>query len=203
MKRVLVSLITIAVACTIGQSQIKLGVRAGLSSASYSASDFTSTDYIVKKSSDASFGYHFGLFGQVKLLGFFVQPELLLTSIGNNYELKNVAANTSKSVSDRTYNLDIPIIFGYKFGPAKLEAGPVARINLANTTNYSDYKYNFNTASWAFQLGAGLQISRISVDLKYEFGLSKLGSGVSVGGVERKFEPRVSQFVLSVGYFFF
>lgn len=189
--------------CGLAQSQIKLGVRAGLSSSSYSASDFTSPDYVVKKSNDASFGYHFGLFGQVKLLGFFVQPELLLTSIGNSYELKDVSKNTSKSINDRTYNLDIPIIFGYKFGPAKLEAGPVARINLGNVSNNSDYKYNFNTASWAFQVGAGLQISRISVDLKYEFGLSKLGSGVNIGGVERKFEPRVSQFVLSIGYFFF
>jgi hypothetical protein len=188
-------------------SQLQFGVRAGLTSASYTSSDFVQgTNYIVKKSETAEYGYHFGVIGQLEILGFFFQPELLISSIGNSYSITGVVANAQTvTKTDRSYNLDFPLILGYKLGPAKFEIGPTGRIMLANTSelyDYTGYQSKFNTASWALQTGVGLELIGLTVDLKYEIGLSKYGKGIEIAGVTKNFDSRVSQWVLSVGYFF-
>jgi hypothetical protein len=207
MKKILMILMAYTLFSAVTFAGFDFGIRAGLSSASYKADDLTQgTDYVIKKSDNSEFGYHLGVIGQFELLGLLVQPELLLSTISNKYKISEAATPQNiVTKNDRTFNLDFPIILGYKIGPAKLEAGPVGRILIANFSqlkDYTGYENQFNRASWAFQAGAGLQLLGLTVDLKYEFGLSKLGSGIKVGGVERKFDSRVNQFVLSVGYFF-
>jgi len=202
MKKVFLISIILVMICGITQSQIKLGIRAGLSTASYTASDYNDVNYSIKKLGDAEYGYHFGLIGQVKLFGIFVQPELLLTSASNSYRLNDIYYKSETKINNKTYNLEFPIIFGYKIGLAKLEAGPVGSILLYNSSSNSSYNYNFNSATWAFQVGAGLELFKFTADLKYEFGLSNLGSGVTINGHEYPFAPKVSQLIFSIGYFF-
>jgi hypothetical protein len=204
MKKIIL-LIAVLLTYNLSYSQLQLGLRAGVSSASYNAGDFTDGEYMVEKSKDAQYGYHIGLFGQIKLLSLFVQPELLLSTISNKYDISNRAGDVNVSKIDRTFNLDIPIMVGYMMGPIKLQAGPTARILLFNKSqlkDYTGYETQLKRASWAAQAGVGLQLTKLTVDLKYEFGLSKLGSGIKVEGEEYKFDSRVNQFVLSLGYFF-
>ena len=95
---------------------------------------------------------------------------------------------------------------GYKFGPARIQAGPVASIIIDSKSALSDYdNYNeeFNGATWGYQVGVGLDIlKKVTLDVKYEGNLSKLGDGVTVLGQERSFDSRNSQFVFNVGIFF-
>jgi hypothetical protein len=188
-------------------SQFQFGVRAGLSSASYSASDFVKgVKYNVEKSKDSNFGFHFGVIGQVEVLGFFFQPELLLSSIGNTYKISDAGTGlNSVSKTDRSFNFDFPLILGYKLGPVKFELGPTGRIMLSNSSELSDYtgyESKFNTTTWGLQTGVGLELLGLTADLKYEIGLSKFSDGINIDGKPVNFDSRVSQWVLSVGYFF-
>jgi hypothetical protein len=206
MKKLILIIVAVA-GCTVTFGQFKLGVRAGVSSASYKADDFTQGgNYIIQKASTADFGFHLGLIGQVGLGPIVLQPELLLSTIGNKYKITD-ATNQAVSVTknDRSYNIDFPLIVGYKISILKLEAGPTGRFLLGKTSqlkDYTGYETKFNSATWAFQTGVGVDLLGITADLKYEFPLSKYGDGITVGGVDRKFDSRVRQFILSVGIFF-
>lgn len=186
--------------------QIRLGVTAGISSASYNAGDLASgTTYVVEKSKSADFGYHFGLMGQLKLFSIIFQPELLMSSIGNDYKIKDLANARTVIKSERTYNLEFPLIFAFAFGPLKLEAGPTGRILMFHKDGFKEFsgiKNNLNTATWAFQAGVGFQLFKVTADLRYEFALSKLGDNITINGVDYTFDTRVHQLVFGLGLFF-
>ena len=96
---------------------------------------------------------------------------------------------------------------GYKAGPLRLQAGPVGTIMLSTDPSLDgfmemDYKEEFNGATWGYQVGIGLDIKKITIDVKYEGNLSKLADGVKIGGETRSFDSRNSQLVATLGFFF-
>ena len=50
--------------------------------------------------------------------------------------------------------------------------------------------------------GSGLDISKLSLDFRYEGSLSKLGESLSVGGSEFALDARPSQWIISLGFWF-
>ena len=186
----------------------KLGVKAGLS---YSQINFDSktlinnnTEYEVK-SGDALVGMHFGLVSRLQLLGLFVQPELYFSSTGGDVKIKNLTTNVETIETQKFGRVDIPVIIGWKFGPARVGIGPVASIIVSDKAvlkDYTGYDEQFNKATFGYQVGAGLDVWRLSVDLRYEGSLSKLGDGVKVGNQTRSFDSRNSQLIGSLSYFF-
>jgi len=188
-------------------SQIKLGVRAGVSSSTIRSSDITSGNYQITSLSNAKVGFQFGLMSQIKIVGFYLQPELLFSSTGGEVQVKDVTSGKTSITSQRFSKLDIPVVFGKKFGPARLGLGPVASIILNKPTDLVDpngtsFASKFNGATFGYQLDLGLDIWKLVFDVKYEGNLSKLGNGVTIGGTERKFDSRNSQWIFGVGLFF-
>ena len=81
-------------------------------------------------------------------------------------------------------SLDVPLLIGTKIGAAgigvRLNTGPVVSFILddkqsfgAATTNI--FSGDFKKQAVAWQFGAGLDIGKIGVDLRYEAGITKLG----------------------------
>ena len=190
---------------TAGQSfgQIKLGIRAGISSSNVKVDDIvrTGSDEYKLKSGDPMVGFHFGLMSRIQLFNVYVQPELLFTSSGGNVKVTDINGTTIK---EQKYNkLDIPVLAGLKFGPARIEVGPVASVLLSSKSDLiTDGKATMKNATIGYQAGVGLDISRLAIDLKYEGNLSKLGDGVKIGSEEYNFDTRNSQIILSLGFFF-
>ena len=188
-------------------SQIKFGVRAGVSSSTIKASDITQGNYQVSSLSNAKVGFHVGLMSQISIFSLYLQPEFLFSSTGGEVQVKDITTGATK-VTDQKFNkLDIPVIVGKRFGPARLGLGPVASIILNKPSDVvepggTSFASKFNSATFGYQLDLGLDVWKFAFDLKYEGNLSKLGSGVNIGGTERKFDSRNSQFLLSVGLFF-
>jgi hypothetical protein len=206
MKKIILIIFVIAAYFSTVNGQVRLGVTAGISSASYNTSDLArGTTYVVEKSKSADFGYHFGLMGQAKLLSLVFQPELLLSSIGNQYKISDLENATAYIKSERTYNLEFPLILAYAIGPLKIEAGPVGRILMFHKNGFSELanvKNKMNTATWAFQAGVGFQLFKITADLRYEFALSQLGDNVTIDGINYNMDTKVRQFVFGIGVFF-
>ena len=128
--------------------------------------------------SDNKTGYYGGLWARIGGAGIHLQPELYLS--GKNSVLLNTVGQDNKV---KFTSLDLPILLGTKIGAAgfglRFNAGPVITFNLDDEQNFSNaasssFKGKFKDKLFAAQFGAGLDIGKLSVDLRYETGLSKI-----------------------------
>ncbi len=213
MKRLI--LILFLLAPIAAMSQIKFGVKGGITSTSIKvnetiqAAENEDFETLKVQGENAKIGFQGGVFSRITIVNLYVQPELLFTSTSGEVEVTEFLADDSKvsKIREQEFKkLDIPIMLGYKFGPARVQAGPVASIIIDSKsalTDYQNYGEEFNGATWGYQVGVGLDIfNKVTLDVKYEGNLSKLGDGVKVFGQERSFDSRSSQVVFNVGIFF-
>ena len=81
----------------------------------------------------AKVGFLAGAYARVSILGFFVQPELYYAQSSTEITLQEIGTTTVSKEVNKLNTLNIPILFGTKFGPLRVNAGPVATIILGNT----------------------------------------------------------------------
>lgn len=203
MKKFLIMILCLGFIAS-ASAQIKFGLRAGLNSHYVNDATLTYEDITISNVKGSNVGFHGGLMMQVSFLGVFIQPELLLVSVGNEVKIEELGET---NLAEQSFTrLDIPVLVGKRFGPARIGVGPVATIMLNSTSDlkeYGEYGEKFRSATYGFQAGVGLDIAKtIAIDLKYEGSLSKLASGITVGGQERPFDSRSKQLILSVGFLF-
>ena len=183
-------------------AQLSFGVRGGFNTSTVKLSDNNVSGYELNYDK-GNFGYHFGVMGQLKVLGVFIQPELLFTTTKSSLAVKHLGKTTYGD--QNFYKLDLPVIVGVKLGPLKLQAGPVASAPLGTKSQVLDdigLSQKLKGATVGFQAGAGLQLSSLLLDIKYEGNLSKLGDGMTINSQQVNFDQRVSQVIFSIGYLF-
>jgi hypothetical protein len=126
-------------------------------------------------------------------LGFNFQPELYLTS--KNVEL----SDGSNEVKAKFTSIDVPLLFGGKVGAfglgARFYTGPLVSFAINKDQSFGSAignatSLNYKDQNFAWVLGAGVDIRNISIDLRYEGGLTKQTYGNS--------HTRVSLFNLSL-----
>ncbi len=188
------------------EAQLRLGLRGGINTAYFSAKEILTDDFRLNMHNDASVGFHGGFMMQVSFFGIFIQPELLLSSINSEVMVSDLqAGGLMDQIKEQKYTkLDFPVLIGKRFGPARVGVGPVGTIVLGTKSELKQFgfKEHFNSATFGYQAGVGLDIfKRLALDIKYEGNLSKLGSGITVGGEKRKFDSRSRQFIVSLGIF--
>lgn len=211
MKRILIVVAALTLLSYNSYAQLfTLGPKIGLSSSKINVAD--DVDAIV--AGDSEVGFHAGLFTRVSLLGFYVQPEVLFTSASGNIVIDDQSVtNNVESIQQITYNkIDVPVMVGIKIGPIlRLNAGPTFSYILSQdireegTSVINEISQNYNDANVGFQVGVGLDISKLVIDLKYENNLSVLGESVTFptpGGGQTTFptDMRNRLFQLSVGW---
>ncbi|MBN2347483.1 MAG: PorT family protein [Bacteroidales bacterium] len=204
-KKVFLVFIIMVAISQVTYSQFKFGIRGGINSSTVKADDFLTNDNKITYPKNASMGFHFGVVSQIKIFNVFIQPEVLLTTNKNDMTVEDLVSG-EKSELIQTFNkLDIPVLLGIKFGPAKIEAGPVATILLKSSSELFDvasYEEKFKSAVFGYQAGIGLEVSKLAVELKYEGDLTRFGDGINVGGERLNFDSRLSQWIVTVGIFF-
>lgn len=211
-KKIITGIILSLLVVTGSYAQIRIGLRGGINSSTFKANEVVDNTNGLKITypKDAKLGFHFGLISQIKLFNVFIQPEMLLTTNKNTIAVEDLTAPAGSpdkvKLLDQTFNkLDIPILAGMKFGPAKIELGPVATFLLKEKSDLLEgttYKEIYKNATIGYQAGLGLEAGKLTVDFKYEGNLSKFGDGIKIDGVEHSFDSRMSQFIISVGLFF-
>ena len=151
----------------------------------------------------AKVGFLAGAYARVSILGFFVQPELYYAQSSTEITLQEIGTTTVSKEVNKLNTLNIPILFGTKFGPLRVNAGPIATIILSNTNivdNVSGLDQDMDKANWGLQAGIGLDISKISLDARYETSISKLGSAYNTAsGSKVNFGSRPQQFIFTLG----
>ena len=191
-------------------SQLKIGIRAGLTSSTIKASDFTTSDghYKVQTLSNQKVGFQGGLMVRLTIASVFIQPEALLSSTGGEVRINDLTNGTSQVNKQKFTKLDVPVMVGSKLGPIRWQLGPVGSVILnkpSEAINFSStsIENKYHKATFGYQAGLGLDLGKkFAIDLKYEGNLSKLGNGVSIGGNNYKFDSRNRQWVLGVALYF-
>jgi hypothetical protein len=210
MKHKLITLLLmLMVTSSLAFSQIKFGLRGGINSSKMNSSTEVNTgDYKITCPNYSVIGYHAGLIGQIDLFSFFLQPELLYTSIRNDldvYDLQGANPDEAISVKQKLNRIDVPVMLGFKLKILKLEVGPVASFMISSSSDLetiTQYDMQWNKATIGYQAGIGLDIGKIALDVKYEGNLSNLGTGIKIGNTTTPFDTRLNQIILSVGLFF-
>lgn len=209
MKNRIIALFLFVFCVTGLHAQFSYGIRGGINSSNINLREFDGGNYDLEYARGA-LGFHIGGMAQIKLMSFFVQPELLYTRTKTDISL--TSWNTSRDQwDDPEYGeqifskVDFPVIAGVKLGPLKLQAGPVATMTLKSKSELledNDIKQEFSSATFGYQAGIGLELANLLVDVKYEGNLSKLGNGVTISDHDYDFDQRMSQWILSVGFLF-
>ena len=200
-------------------SQIKFGLKAGVSTTSLSmptiktvtspASSGSNT-YTVDALTNAKYGFHFGAFVRLTFFGVYLQPEVLFSTRTNEYTVKDVTNQASpvSYIAKQSFNkLDIPVMLGFKLGPLRLNAGPVGSLLInspkAIITN-PDFKNNYNRMTIGYQAGVGFDLFNfITFDLRYEGSLKKYQNQIqNLTGTKFTLDDRPNAFLLSVGLMF-
>ncbi len=216
MKRFVILLaVLLALNSTANAQFFRYGLKGGVSSTSVKFDNATWEQVqtssgamnLLVEQGNAKLGFHLGVFGRIKIAGFWLQPELLFTQTQGEFVYNEVGTSLSSISSQKFNKFDIPIIAGWKFGPARIGLGPVASFMISESETFNGFSVtnvqnDFNKATFGYQVGVGIDIFKFAMlDLKYEGNLSKFGNGVTIGGVERKFDQRNPQWILSLGIF--
>ena len=144
-------------------------------------------------------GYLGGLWARFGALGFNLQPEIYLTS-------KNVDITDNKGDENKAKftSIDVPILFGGKVGAfgfgGRFYTGPVASFAIDKQQNiqgafHDAVNLDYKDANLAWQFGAGLDIRKVSIDIRYEAGVTKQSYANG--------QTRVNLFNLSLAYSIF
>lgn len=180
-------------------SQIKFGVRGGLNFNNVKMIRQPEDVYITY---DNGVGMHFGVTSQIELLGLFVQPELLFSTVTNDVTLNGLSTNGLDELGKQRFNkVDLPILAGIKINKLKLGAGPVFTKIVGTKSDILDEEVR-KSATVGYQLGAGLDFDKFNIELRYEGNLSKWGTGVKIGNSVYDFDTRMSQVILTTAFYF-
>lgn len=162
-----------------------------------------SSDLVDIPAAESEVGYQFGGFFRINIDNIYVQPELLYSKIKTQLSFLNYdGIDGFNPRADFEFNtIELPINIGYRIGNLRLEMGPSFSILVSGDRSFLNEiqsitsEYNRSNMFWHWGIGGDFQ--RISVDLKYETGLSKTGESLSnLLGVD--FVPRQRQWVFSI-----
>lgn len=168
----------------------QLGLKAGANFSKFNSENTFS--------SDSRTGLYGGLWARIGAAGIYFQPEVYLS--GKRADLVSDATGEVNKV--RFTSLDVPLLVGTKFGAAgvglRLNTGPMFSLILDENQSFGQaagnvFKADFKNQAIAWQFGAGLDIRKLSIDARYELGLSKINKAGYPG-------TKLNLFTIGLGY---
>jgi len=170
------------------RAQFDLGIKGGVN-ISYLVTDAGSFQNNIKESYATRTGFAFGVYTRFgKKL--YLQPEVMLASKGGEIIVDNQAYKVKYS------DIDIPVLVGFKpLSFLHVVAGPVASLKVSEGDSFRDAVSNYTSnpeeafakSSFGYQVGVGVKVLGIQLDLRRQGSLSD----VSILNIPN--EPRFSQ----------
>ena len=183
MKRII---LIICVAFAFSQTltaQKDFGVKGGINYNNNGDATFSSEGDDVIQGGESKSGFHAGLWfrGKVPIIGVYIRPELVYTQVKSEYINKsNTAANYEFS------KIDVPVLLGKNFlGFATAFVGPSFQYILNDDFEFSELiTDDFDKFSVGVQMGFGIELGNLGIDVRWERGLSeteaKFSNGITV-----------------------
>ena len=210
MKKLILVLIASFFMVQVADAQLfKWGIKGGLGFSTVKISDITDIQdaggVYSLATGESVMGYHLGVQTRIKIAMIYVQPELYWNAGGGS--LKQVVDGGATELLEVKFNrIDIPVLVGAKLGPVRLNIGPMASLVVGENSDFqvleADAALYKETFTWAWQGGIGFDISKFSVDIRYEGPLSDLSRIIPDDLSEYTLDPRPKQWIFSVGWWF-
>lgn len=142
----------------------------------------------------------------------FIQPEVLVSTKGGSFDIVQTDREqpVTKTVNIKYSNIDVPLLIGLKGGPIRILAGPVTSFRIGDNQRLRDafkqYTSDLNNAlsqaTFGYQLGAGIDIGSISLDVRKEGSFTNVASfqlnGQSVSG-DASVKQKISSWQVTLG----
>lgn len=223
MKKAFFAVIVLVSSAAMAQAQfgllqkklIYVGVRGGANFSQLRTDDLqisrpgTSVKDFFNNNANSRTGYVAGIYARIGRK-FFIQPEVLFSTKGGKIDILKAGSTSPVNVDVSFTQIDIPVLLGFKLGPLRLNAGPMASLNIAQGSALGDAlkvytSQNLNKtieqATFGYQAGVGLDIGSFNFDVRYEGGLSNI-SRLNLPN-NAQFNSKVNLWQLSVGYVLF
>ncbi len=187
-------------------AQLKIGVKAGLGTYDIKPSEVSLQDLDIAIK-EANYNFHFGAFIRGQIGTFYVQPEVLWNSNSVDFTVDDFGDGFVGKVFKENYSyLDVPVLVGMKFGPLRLNTGPVGHVFLNSKSDLADnipgYDSRFKDFTMGWQAGLGLDIWKFMIDLKYEGNFSDFGEHITIAGQPVNFNEKPKRVLLTIGMSF-
>ena len=207
MKR-LVLIASITLISLTGFSQVNFGLK-GAVSMSTLTTDISDYEHEFKT------GFQAGVYLRIGDK-WHLQPEVYFAGKTGEFSYGLSLDGTSVAVKETVTlsTIDVPVLLGLKvFDPPalniRLQAGPVASFVLNKNFDITlngvseepgdEYKDAWNNMNWALQFGGGVDVLFLTIDLRYELGLSNLFNQPE-NAVLNHDKVKNNLFFLSVGF---
>ncbi|MDT0622079.1 outer membrane beta-barrel protein [Croceitalea vernalis] len=162
MKKTLLVLVVALISTTaFSQASSSFGIKAGLN---YNGNgDYFNSAEQAFENPDKNAGFHVGFFGKIGNR-IYLRPEVVYTSTSSGYDEGDL----------KIKKLDVPILVGTKvIGPLHVFAGPAFQYLLDTEFDgitFDDVENNFSVG---LNIGAGVNLGKFGIDLRYERGFSE------------------------------
>lgn len=186
MKNILSIAFVLVSALSFAQSGSGFGVKGGLNYGS--TGDFENEIRAGAEDPDSKIGYHLGFYAKADLGPVYVRPELIYTKLNSEYSVGQFEVQ----------KLDLPVLVGINvLGPLHVFAGPSLQYILDTELEGELIDDVNNRFSVGAQLGVGLNLGRLGVDLRYERGLNE--NEVEFSGINNsRIDTRPEQLILAL-----
>jgi Outer membrane protein beta-barrel domain len=158
-----------------GQAQLAVGIKGGLNFAKLDVSSSVASNY------ENRTGYHAGAFALIKLTKIGIQPEIIFSRQGSQYQFN------SQDLEANFDYINIPIILKlYTVAGINLQAGPQfgflskaeAETVINGVKSMSDVKDLYKDSDLSLALGVGWDLPfGLTLDARYNFGISDISDG--------------------------
>jgi opacity protein-like surface antigen len=202
MKAKLLSILAI-LGISLASAQIDFGIKASLIANKFKVESFDS-ELESYESGDSKLGAQLGIYTKIKIATFFVQPEALFTHTKGEISLKE--EGLGESVLELDYNrLEVPVMVGMEIlNFLKLYAGPSFALNLNSDVKiegtYDEVSDRYKDSTMGYQVGIGVEIARLQVDIRYGGSLSAISDGYEIDGTFYESDERSDAVYFGVGY---
>ena len=198
MKKTILSAIAICVLSFSAQAQIDFGLRAGVNFTDMKIKDIgNSQTYSDIANGGMDFGYHAGGYINFNLLLLKIQPELLYTRVNGSLTGIDASGKAFDEVVG-VNRIDIPLNILFGLGPIRFGAGPVYSYQFSAAGEFVTFQ-GFNNGVWNAQVLAGLELGKIQLDLRYQFGLTDALSALSLPDSPVQATAAPSQIIVALG----
>ncbi|MBR4966912.1 MAG: PorT family protein [Bacteroidaceae bacterium] len=175
------------------------GIKAGFQAVTYSDPKFDIGGYKFNTNNIQSnkIGYAFSAFARVTKNKFYLQTEATFGITNHSFDFQDEKENTNENfipnntVYDlRTYCIQVPILFGYnivergRYG-LSIFTGPRTKFILTSLSeqNFKHFKYGdleeiLNDKNYYWEIGLGIKISRVFLDITFDAGLNEVSSHI-------------------------
>ena len=182
-----------------GKVHYNIGMKAGFQAVTYNDPDFDIDGYRFDTNNIQSnkIGYALSLFARVTKSKFFLQTEGTFGISNHSFDFHDEPVNTEENfipnntVYDlKTYCLQVPILFGYnvvqkgRYG-LSLFTGPRTKFIFTSMSQqqfkhfyYEELEEILADKVYFWEIGMGIKISRVFLDITFDAGLNKAASHI-------------------------